>query len=95
MHAYETLLFSSFVCLIQRPMQHLSNLVRSLSESETLKMAKISRELASQGLDIINLNLGEPDFDVPAHIQAAAKQAIDDNFSHYPPVAGYPDIREI
>ena len=75
-------------------MQHLSNLVRSLSESETLKMAKISRELASQGLDIINLNLGEPDFDVPAHIQAAAKQAIDDNVSHYPPLAGYPELRK-
>lgn len=57
-------------------------------------MAKLGRELRAKGLDIIDLSLGEPDFDTPEHIKLAAKKAIDDNWSHYPPVAGYPDLRE-
>ncbi|HYJ37811.1 MAG TPA: pyridoxal phosphate-dependent aminotransferase [Chitinophagaceae bacterium] len=57
-------------------------------------MAKLGRELRSKGIDVIDLSLGEPDFDTPEHIKEAAKKAIDDNWSHYPPVAGYPDLRE-
>jgi aspartate aminotransferase len=72
----------------------LSDRIINLGESETLAMAKKSRELRSQGYDIINLSIGEPDFDTPLHIKEAAKQAIDNNFSHYPPVAGYVELRE-
>jgi aspartate aminotransferase len=57
-------------------------------------MAKLGRELRSQGHDVIDLSIGEPDFDVPQHVKDAAKKAIDDNWSHYTPVAGYPDLRE-
>ena len=57
-------------------------------------MAKLGRELRAKGIDIIDLSLGEPDFNTPVHIKLAAKKAIDDNWSHYPPVAGYPDLRE-
>lgn len=57
-------------------------------------MAKLGRELRSQGHDVIDLSIGEPDFDVPQHVKDAAKKAIDDNWSHYSPVAGYPDLRE-
>jgi aspartate aminotransferase len=64
------------------------------NEPETLRMAKLGRELRAQGVDIVDLSLGEPDFDTPDHIKAAAKQAIDDNWSHYTPVAGYLDLRE-
>lgn len=72
----------------------LSSLLNRFAEPETLKMAKLGRELRSKGIDIIDLSLGEPDFDTPQHIKDAAKKAIDDNWSHYPPVAGYPDLRE-
>lgn len=72
----------------------LSTLLERFNEPETLKMAKLGRELRAQGFDITDLSLGEPDFDTPAHIKAAAKKAIDDNYSHYTPVAGYPDLRE-
>nr|WP_315823056.1 aminotransferase class I/II-fold pyridoxal phosphate-dependent enzyme [Paraflavitalea speifideiaquila] len=57
-------------------------------------MAKLGRELRAKGVDVIDLSLGEPDFDTPQHIKDAAKKAIDDNYSHYTPVAGYPDLRE-
>ena len=57
-------------------------------------MAKLGRELRAQGVDIIDLSLGEPDFDTPEHIKQAAKKAIDDNWSHYTPVPGYADLRE-
>ena len=63
-------------------------------EPETLKMAKLGRALTAGGADITDLSLGEPDFDTPIHIKEAAKKAIDDNFSHYTPVAGYLDLRE-
>lgn len=72
----------------------LSSRLQLFSEPETLKMAKLGRALRAQGLDIIDLSLGEPDFDTPNHIKEAAKKAIDDNWSHYSPVAGFPDLRE-
>jgi aspartate aminotransferase len=65
-----------------------------MAESETLAMARLSRELKAQGKDIINLSLGEPDFDTPDYIKQAAKDAIDQNFSHYTPVAGYDELLE-
>jgi aspartate aminotransferase len=71
-----------------------SSLLDKFSEPETLKMAKLGRELRAQGIDITDLSLGEPDFDTPIHIKDAAKQAIDDNFSHYTPVVGYLDVRQ-
>ncbi len=75
-------------------MAELSNRLNLFSESQTLKMAKLSRELKSKGVDIINLTLGEPDFHTPDHIKQAAKEAIDQNFSYYTPVVGYLDLRE-
>ena len=72
----------------------LSSLLDRFAEPETLKMAKLGRELRAKGIDVIDLSLGEPDFDTPEHIKAAAKKAIDDNWSHYTPVAGYADLRE-
>jgi len=72
----------------------LSSLLNRFSEPETLRMAKLGRELRAKGLDIVDLSLGEPDFDTPAHIKEAAKKAIDDNWSHYTPVAGFLDLRE-
>lgn len=72
----------------------LSSRLQRFNEPETLKMAKLGRELRAQGIDITDLSLGEPDFDTPEHIKAAAKKAIDDNYSHYTPVAGYLDLRE-
>ena len=73
---------------------HLSSLLQRFNEPETLKMAKLGRELRAKGFDITDLSLGEPDFDTPEHIKLAAKKAIDDNYSHYTPVAGYLDLRE-
>ena len=75
-------------------MQLLSNRITRLEESQTLAMTRMSRELQQQGIDIINLSLGEPDFNTPEFIKEAAKKAIDDNFTHYMPVAGYLDLRE-
>jgi len=72
----------------------LSSRLDKFNEPETLKMAKLGRELRAKGLDITDLSLGEPDFDTPKHIKQAAINAIKDNWSHYPPVAGYLDLRE-
>ena len=72
----------------------LSSRLQRFSEPETLRMAKMGRELRAKGFDVIDLSLGEPDFDTPEHIKEAAKKAVDENWSHYPPVAGYPDLRE-
>jgi aspartate aminotransferase len=72
----------------------LSSILSRFNEPETLKMAKLGRELRAKGVDLVDLSLGEPDFDTPDHIKAAAKKAIDDNWSHYPPVAGYPELRQ-
>jgi len=75
-------------------MEYLSERVKSLSVSQTLAMAQKSRELTSKGIDIISLSLGEPDFNTPDYVKEAAKKAIDDNYSKYPPVPGYADLRE-
>lgn len=72
----------------------LSSLLDRFNEPETLKMAKLGRELRAKGFDITDLSLGEPDFDTPDHIKSAASKAIADNYSHYTPVAGYLDLRE-
>jgi len=74
-------------------MSGLSSRILSLDESATIKMAQLSRDLRSQGKDIVDLSLGEPDFDTPANIREAAKRAIDEGYSHYTPVAGYNDVR--
>lgn len=71
-----------------------SQLLSRLTESATLAMARISRELKEQGIDIISLSLGEPDFDTPDFIKEAAIQAIHDNYTHYPPVNGYLEVRK-
>jgi len=75
-------------------MEHVSRRVQSLSVSQTLAMAQKSRELKEQGIDVISLSLGEPDFNTPDDIKEAAKKAIDDNYSFYPPVPGYADLRQ-
>src|SRR4030043_2398874 len=75
-------------------MEHLSDRIKSLAVSQTMAMAQKSRELKAKGIDIISLSLGEPDFNTPDYIQEAAKKAIDDNYSKYPPVPGYNDLRE-
>ncbi len=72
----------------------LSRLVTEMQESATLKMAKMARELKAQGKDIIDLSLGEPDFDTPVHIKDAAKKALDDGYTKYTPVNGLLELRE-
>ena len=74
-------------------MQTLSERLLALSPSETLAMSQKSNELKAQGIDVINLSVGEPDFFTPDHIKQAAKEAIDNNFSFYSPVPGYPALR--
>ncbi len=74
-------------------MNQLSDRLNSLSPSATLAMSQKSAELKAQGVDVINLSVGEPDFNTPDHIKEAAKQAIDENYSRYSPVAGYPALR--
>ncbi len=75
-------------------MEYLSDRIKSLSVSQTLAMAQKSRELKAKGLDIISLSLGEPDFNTPDYIKEAAKKAIDENYTKYPPVPGYDDLRK-
>lgn len=75
-------------------MAKLSNRVNSISESQTIAMARKSRELKAKGIDIISLSLGEPDFATPQIIKDTAKKAIDDNFSYYTHVSGYVELRE-
>ena len=75
-------------------MLHLSSLLDRFNEPETLKMAKLGRELRAKGIDVIDLSLGEPDFDTPDHVKKAAIQAIEENWSHYTPVPGYLDLRD-
>jgi aspartate aminotransferase len=74
-------------------MNQLADRLNRLSPSATLAMSQKSAELKAQGVDVINLSVGEPDFNTPYHIKAAAKQAIDENYSRYSPVAGYPALR--
>ncbi len=75
-------------------MNILSERISNLNESATLAMARKSRELSAQGKDVINLSLGEPDFNTPDFIKEAAKKAIKENFTRYTPVNGYLDLRE-
>lgn len=75
-------------------MSVLSDRINNLAESATIKMAKMGRELAAKGVDVISLSFGEPDFHTPEHVKEAAKKAMDDNFTYYTPVAGYPDLRK-
>lgn len=72
----------------------LSTLVQRLAPSATLAMSQKSAELKAQRVDVINLSVGEPDFNTPDHIKEAAKKAVDDNYSRYSPVAGYPALRK-
>ncbi len=75
-------------------MEKVSDRLNKMAVSATLAMAQKSRDLQSQGVDVINLSIGEPDFDTPQHIKDAAKKAIDDNYTHYPPVPGYDSLRK-
>lgn len=75
-------------------MEHISKRVQTLSVSQTLAMAQRSREMKEKGIDVINMSIGEPDFNTPDDIKEAAKKAIDDNWSFYPPVPGYGDLRQ-
>lgn len=75
-------------------MEHLSQRLMSLAPSETLAMSQKSTELREKGIDVINLSVGEPDFNTPEHIKEAAKKAVDDNFSFYSPVPGYLSLRK-
>ena len=75
-------------------MEQISQRVQSLAPSQTLAMSQKSQELKAQGVDVINLSVGEPDFPTPAHIKDAAKKAIDENFSFYTPVPGYMSLRK-
>ncbi|GGC65437.1 aminotransferase [Pedobacter quisquiliarum] len=75
-------------------MSILSTRINNLSESQTIKMAKLGRALSAKGIDVINLSFGEPDFFTPEAVKEAAKKAIDENYSYYTPVSGYPDLRK-
>lgn len=75
-------------------MAKLSERLNRLAPSATLAMSQKSSEMKTQGIDVINLSVGEPDFNTPDHIKTAAKEAIDENYSKYSPVPGYPDLRK-
>ena len=75
-------------------MAQLSDRLQRLAPSATLAMSQKSSEMKAQGIDVINMSVGEPDFNTPDHIKEAAKKAVDDNFSRYSPVPGYPDLRK-
>ncbi|HEY1007166.1 MAG TPA: pyridoxal phosphate-dependent aminotransferase [Sphingobacteriaceae bacterium] len=75
-------------------MTSLSNRINQLAESQTIRMAKMARELAAQGVDVISLSFGEPDFHTPEYIKEAAKKAMDENYTYYTPVSGYPELRK-
>lgn len=72
----------------------ISDRIKNMAASQTLAMSQKSSELRAAGIDIINLSVGEPDFNTPGHIKEAAKKAIDENYTHYPPVPGYMDLRQ-
>ena len=74
-------------------MARLSERLNRLAPSATLAMSQKSSEMKAQGIDVINMSVGEPDFNTPDHIKEAGKNAIDQNFSRYSPVPGYPDLR--
>src|SRR5436309_2418975 len=72
----------------------LSHRVKTLSESQTIAMSKLARELADKGKDVINLSLGEPDFPTPEYIREAAKKAIDEGYTRYSPISGFNELRK-
>lgn len=74
--------------------QRVSDRINNMAESQTLAMTRLARELKAQGKDVISLSIGEPDFNTPEFIKEAAKKAIDDNYSHYTPVPGLPEVLE-
>ena len=78
----------------QKNMAQLSNRLQRLAPSATLAMSQKSSEMKAQGIDVINMSVGEPDFNTPEHIKQAAKLAIDENYSRYSPVPGYPNLRQ-
>jgi aspartate aminotransferase len=78
----------------RKEMEQISERIAALSPSATLAMSQKSNELKAQGVDVINMSVGEPDFNTPDHIKAAAKRAIDENFSFYSPVPGYKSLRD-
>ncbi len=80
--------------MLETPVIQLSDRVLAMEESATLKMAKLARQLGSEGHDVIALSLGEPDFDTPEHIKEAAKEALDNGFTKYTPVSGLLELRE-
>ena len=75
-------------------MAQLSDRLNRLAPSATLAMSQKSSEMKAQGIDVINMSVGEPDFNTPDNIKQAAKKAIDENYSRYSPVPGYPDLRK-
>ncbi|MDD2199144.1 MAG: pyridoxal phosphate-dependent aminotransferase, partial [Bacteroidales bacterium] len=75
-------------------MEKVSARLSKLAVSATLAMTAKSRELKAQGFDVVNLSIGEPDFNTPDYVKEAAKKAIDDNITHYPPVPGFPELRK-
>ncbi len=75
-------------------MTKLSSRLTNMAASQTIAMNQKSRDLQAQGIDVINLSVGEPDFTTPDHIKEAVKKAVDENYSFYPPVAGYPELRK-
>ncbi|MCL6523067.1 MAG: pyridoxal phosphate-dependent aminotransferase [Thermoflavifilum sp.] len=72
----------------------LAQRLNRITESQTIRMTKLGRELKAKGIDVIDLSIGEPDFDTPAPIKEAAKKALDEGYTHYPPVPGYPELRK-
>lgn len=75
-------------------MAQLSDRLNRLAPSATLAMSQKSSEMKAQGIDVINMSVGEPDFNTPDHIKNAAKEAVDNNYSRYSPVPGYADLRK-
>jgi aspartate aminotransferase len=80
--------------MVQDKTELLSHRVRVMEESQTIGMAKKARELAAQGFDVINLSFGEPDFPTPQHIKDAAKRALDEGYTFYTPVSGFPELKK-
>ncbi len=74
--------------------EHLSDRIKSMTESATIAMSQLSREMKAQGIDVISLSIGEPDFNTPDEVKQAAKDAIDQNFSKYPAIAGFEDLKQ-
>lgn len=74
--------------------QRLASRMDRLNESKTLRMSRLSREMKEEGIDVISLSIGEPDFETPPHIIEAAKKAMEEGYTHYPPVSGYNDLRK-